>query len=293
MTTAFETIRWGQGPFAFELIAHDRALAERARAVFRPWLLTGGPERTARFEIEPAANPGDGARWLVRSTLLAEPTERGSVDEALRWVELKALETFVPATDHAIAVHGALTDLAGRGVLVVGATESGKSSLACGLWLEGAALLADDVALVELASDIARPGPRRVALRHASRALWGDALWERIAGAPSAAPTDEGVCFHPDDLGSGTRPASTPLACVIFLRRNGRPAGEPAALTRIEPAHAVLAWLPFLVFGARLDAGEAIRRVAPFAARVPAFDLERGPLAAMVAQARRAAGLET
>jgi hypothetical protein len=50
----------------------------------------------------------------------------------------------------------------------------------------------------------------------------------------------------------------------------------------------VLALLPYVIAQRALDPGDAIRRVAPLAERVAAFDLARGPLDAMAVRARAA-----
>ncbi|HZR80443.1 MAG TPA: hypothetical protein VFD92_05025 [Candidatus Binatia bacterium] len=305
MRAPIETVRWGQAPFAFRLETPDPTLAARAREVFATWPAPPSASCAAAFRVdriaheEPrgcdavarddrASSASGAARWRIVAEPSGERWDRESADDALRCVEYSAVQAFVPDTSAAIAIHGALVDFGGRGALVVGPQLAGKSSLACAAWLDGAALLSDDVALVDLASAEARPGPRRVALRHASRELLGDGVWRRILAARSSVATDEGWCFHPSEVDGRPRRAKTTLAAVIFLARSARPALAPGAVARIAPAHAVLAWLPYLVAAGRLDPGDAIRRVAPLAARVAAWDLERGPLPLMVARVRKA-----
>jgi len=283
-----EIVRWGQEPLAFELSVADAALAARARDVFAPWPARAGLPPAARFEITRLADAvGTAAAWQVRAGDGAGALTH-SADEALRWVELTAIQTFVPRCDGALALHGALVDFDGRALLVVGPARAGKSSLACALWRAGGALLTDDVALLDLVTATARPGPRRIALRAGSAHLLGDDLWSRITSAPSSAPTDEGWCFHPCEIDGRTLPRTTRVAAVAFLERGGRPELGPAALAPIVPARAVLALLPYVVAQRRLDPGEAIRSIAPLAARVAAFDLARGPLEIMAERARTA-----
>lgn len=289
--TAHEVVRWGQEPLAFELSTRDAAIAARARDVFAPWPASEDAALAARFEVQ-RVRDGDGegeasGTWQVRADD-GTSVVRDSADAALRWVELSAIQAFVPRSDGALALHGALVDFDGRALLIVGPGRAGKSSLACALWRAGGALLTDDVTLLDLATAAARPGPRRIALRDGSAGLLGDDLWRRIVAARTSTPTDEGWCFHPADVDGRTVPRATRVATVIFLERSGRPALAPAEVAPIVPARAVLALLPYVIAQRTLDPGDAIRRVAPLAERVAAFDLARGPLDDMAERARAA-----
>ena len=305
-----EIVRWGQEPLAFELSTRDAATAARARDVFAPWPAAEDAEIAARFEVRRVAaacgggEPTDDVHgfadhqgrsghaqssdaWEVRAAD-GRSAVHATADAALRWVELSAIQAFTPRRDGALALHGALVDFDGRALLVVGPGRAGKSSLACALWRAGGALLTDDVTLLDLATAAARPGPRRVALRDGSAALLGDDLWRRIASAPTSSPTGEGWCFHPADVDGRPIPRASRVAAVLFLERSGRPPLAPAELAPIVPARAALALLPYVIAQRGLDPGDAIRRVAPLAERVAAFDLARGPLDEMAAHARAA-----
>ena len=288
---AHEVVRWGQEPLAFELSTRDAAVAARARDVFAPWPAPDDAALAARFEVR-RVRDADGAGgaaegWEVRADD-GTRVVRDSADAALRWVELSAIQAFTPRSEGALALHGALVDFDGRALLIVGPGRAGKSSLACALWRAGGALLTDDVTLLDLATAAARPGPRRIALRDGSASLLGADLWQRISSARTSTPTGEGWCFHPADVDGRAVPRATRVAAVIFLERSGRPALAPAERAPIVPARAVLALLPYVVAHRGLDPGDAIRRVAPLAAHVAAFDVARGPLDAMAAQARAA-----
>ncbi len=286
---AHETVRWGQEPLAFELVTSDATLAARARDVFAPWPAADEAALAARFEVRRVADAAceGAAAWEARADD-GTCAHRDTADEALRWVELSAIQAFVPRCEGALALHGAMVDFDGRALLVVGPGRAGKSSLACALWRAGGALLTDDVALLDLATATARPGPRRIALRAGSAALLGEDLWRRIVAARSSTPTDEGWCFHPGEIDGRPIPRATRVAAVIFLERSGRPALAPAALAPIVPAGAVLALLPYVIAQRGLDPGDAIRRIAPLAQDVAAFDLARGPLDEMAQRARAA-----
>ena len=87
-----------------------------------------------------------------------------------------AVQAIFDGPPDVLTVHAALVARRGRGVLIAGVPEAGKSTLACALWQHGFSLLGDDVAIVDLEQMTARPAPRRVSLRRTSRALLGDDL---------------------------------------------------------------------------------------------------------------------
>ena len=169
-----------------------------------------------------------------------------SAERAVSAVEFGAVGAIVES--RVVIVHGALVAWAGRGVLLVGRGEAGKSTLACALWERGAALLGDDVALVEPVSAEARPAPRRVSLRETSRAIArrrllrpdhpGAVQQPSPGGASSSTPTRSSRVRDPRRCGS--RPScSWP----------GEARGEPACHEPIPPAHALLALLPYTNLG--------------------------------------------
>jgi hypothetical protein len=189
-------------------------------------------------------------------------------------VEFGAVEAIVETQT---IVHGALVAWDDRGVLLVGRGESGKSTLACALWDRGAALLSDDVVLLDPVSARARPAPRRVSLRETSRALLGEGFFAKVRRAPSTAARREGYLFHPHEIAPRARPDSVRLVAVVFLARRGAMVAA-ARHEPLPPAHALLALLPYTNLLSRRPSGEAIKLLAPLADRVPAGDLGRGPL---------------
>jgi len=208
---------------------------------------------------------------------------RATIAYALMAIEYQAIQTLIESVASPPALHSALVAKDGAGVLIIGRGEAGKSTLSCALWQRGWTLLSDDCCLIESDSGMctARPAPRRVSLRVPSRALLGDALWERIAATPSCDPTNEGLLFHPDEIDGRKRATSVRLAAAVFLGRRDI-ALTPATLMRINPAQFLLALLPYSTLIHRLTPGEAMNRLNPVAATVPAYDLGRGNLTAMV-----------
>ena len=277
------SVRWSQAPLVFQLESSDKALLARAATIFRPWRARNGLGPTHRWRVEPTPDhrPGNEGLWEIRSDLGTGVTVRKGSESALLEIEYGAVQVLVEWPQGPLALHGALVARSGQGVLLLGPAEAGKSTLASALWRRGWAFLCDDVALVDPEGASARPAPRRVALRHSSRDLLGHDLWERLRDTPSYARTEEGCVFHPDELDRRVRPASTGLAAVVFLARRGSPTG-PACTVRLDPAHALLAMLPYSNLVRALDPGEAIRRVRPVAEAVSAHDLARGPLDEMI-----------
>ena len=280
-------IRWAAGPLRFELTSDDPAVRSLAAAVFRPWATPDEKESSRAWWVDRLNGNGVDPEWRVRSSAGTD-MRVPSAARAVSAVEYGAVTAIVESP--VVIVHGALVAWDGRGVLLAGRGEAGKSTLACALWARGAALLGDDVALVDPASIEARPAPRRVSLRAASRALLGDDFFARIMRGPSSVALTDSHLFHPDEIEPGPRSAAVRLAAIVFLSRQGG-AAEPACHEPITPAHALLALLPYTNLLSGRTLGEAIRALAPLAERVPAFDLGRGPLHEMAAAIEGLAGL--
>jgi hypothetical protein len=225
--------------------------------------------------------PGRESTWEVQSDGSPEVAVTDTREIALRLVEYLAVQALCEAPEGPAILHGALVAKGGKGVVIVGHGGAGKSTLACALWQEGWELLCDDTTLVEIDRGVARPTPRRVSLRASSRDLLGEALWASIPTTPSYEPTGEGWLFHPAEVDGKARPEAIKLAALILLARPGSAPGS-GRWERLEPAHALLALLPYAQMIRRLDAGEVIRCLRPLAEAVPAYDLKRGALTDMV-----------
>ena len=271
MTPAGRPIHWGAGPLSFSLESDDHAVRRLAATVFQPWASHDESIPTHSWRVEPVDGKGSGPAWRVRSSAGMD-VELPSAARAVTAVEYNAVAAI--AESEAVIVHGALVVRDGRGLLLAGRGEAGKSTLACALWERGATLLGDDMAILDVATGKARPAPRRVSLRRPSRALLGDAFVERIMAGPSSVETRESHLFHPEEIEA--RPH--------FAEAHAR--HEPVA-----PAHALLALLPYTNLRTRGPLGDAIRTLAPLVERVPVFDLGRGPLDRMAAAVEELAGL--
>jgi hypothetical protein len=207
-----------------------------------------------------------------------------NVDALLTALEFGAVSKLY---DHLDALHAALLSRNGRAVVIIGPKEAGKSTLSAALWGRGWDLLADDGAILGAAGRW-YPVPRRVSLRSGGLALLDPALEERLLASPSGQRRAGGVLFHPQELGQPASPDGVMLAAVVFLARLDASAG-PAEAVVIAPTDALLAGCAYLSTRSRRGFGEALRVLGPVFDAVPAFDLGRGPLDAMVATVERLA----
>jgi hypothetical protein len=277
--TRFHAVRWGQPPLTFELQSSDDHVLARASLIFRPWGWQASAEPPRVWRIDPIPG-GDTVTWRITGGPGGDALAHESIRAAVRSVEFLAVQEFF-AWPLACTLHGALVARSGRGVLLLGRGEAGKSTLACALWQRGWALLGDDMALVDARARLAWAAPRRVSLREPSRGLLGDGLWQRLLATPAGEETSEGCLFNPEEVDGHERARAVRLAALVFL---GRPESEVAhgAGHRV-PAHALLALLPYTNLARRMGAGEVIKKLQPLAEAVPAWDLARGPLEEMIA----------
>lgn len=281
-----DSLRWAAGPVSFELVSSRPAVLDRARIVFGPWLngVTAPHPPRASFLVEPDGTSSSG-RWRVgrdgRAATIAH-----SLDLALSAVEYGAIAELLEPDSGVVSLHAALLSRGGRGVLLAGPKEAGKSTLACALWRGGWRLHSDDNALIE-DGPRARGIPRRVSLRETSRGVLGSDLWERILTLPGTTRTRAGVLFHPAEAQTEEAPASVEVAAVMFLARRGADV-PPAGLERLDPGRSLIALAPYCN---RRDAGigRALEALQPLADRVPVFDLGRGELATMIERVQEVA----
>lgn len=270
--------------------------------------------------VAPFTLPRDDASfsWRVRDLATSATFCFPDARQALTCIEYSIVQRLVSVvkTDHAtngkttqveaplFAMHGALLAKNGFGLIIVGASCSGKSTLSCALWRAGWDLRSDDFSF--LRDSQAFPASRRVSLRNGSRALLGDEVWARVRQSPSSAPTTEGWLFHPHEV----RPVEFPkytaveLRAIVFLGRPSRDAANdslanaPIVLRRCDAARAAVSLLPYCTLLERpseeelevdvapnrvLDWGRALSQIAPLASRVPVYDLQRAALPDMVA----------
>jgi hypothetical protein len=277
-----DPLRWSEQGLNFEITSPDaRALdaAERVLAI-RPQEFHGVPHR--RWHVE--GSPSRAREWRLTGGSTTDtliPVISETRDGTFAHLEHDVLTYCIRAGSATAAVHAALLSKDGCGVMIAGPSFAGKSTLATALWMAGWSLMADDIAFIDSASGTASPARRRVSLRFESRDLVGEALWSRIASTPSCARTWKGLCFHPHELSGEERQRETRLSAIVFLARRNVRIG-PAECARITPANAAVALVPYALDIRALPLIESVAKLAPALERARAYDIGRGPLAAMV-----------
>ena len=219
--------------------------------------------------------------WKIRTAGETPEIAGKTWAQALVTVEFLAVQTLLDHPQCPLSFHSALVAKKNKNIMILGPNEAGKSTLACALWQQGWSLVGDDVTFVNGEAGSACSAPRRVSLRRPSRALLGEDLWRQIQATPSYHQTTEGCVFHPYEVDGQKVVGASQLAGIIFLARRGVML-EPAQWQRLDPARALLALLPYSNVVRTRDPGEALCRIQPLAATVPAYDLGRGPLPDMI-----------
>ncbi len=206
--------------------------------------------------------------------------ERFLIARVLPWTALvRGIEVF----------HAAAVVIAGRAVMLVGASGAGKSSLAIRLHLAGAGVLTDDVLAVDRGPDgglRAHPGPRIAGLRAAERDRLGAADLARMA--PLRVLDDKAY------VTVGPPPAPAPLGAVMFITRgDDTGAAAPPAVERLDPPPPELLLASTFVLSVRTPARLAnlLEICADLAATIPQYrvHVRPGDSAADTATAIRAA----
>lgn len=277
------SLRWLEQGFAFEISSSDSLLLEMARRIFAVQSMAGCDAVTRSWTVEQVDVGGD-ARWLVSGGSAGSPMTPAyekNREMALLDIEHDALEWLANNSGDTIAVHAALLSKNGKGVVIVGPSFAGKSTLATALWRNGWSLMSDDMVFIDTLARVASPAPRRVSLRFESRELVGDSIWSQIRNSPSCVQTSKGLYFHPHEVSGMEKVRTTSLSAIFFLARRDT-ATDPAAVSAMNPAKGSLSLLPYAFNARTLPFVDGLRRITPLLDQVPAFDLGRGDLPSMV-----------
>jgi hypothetical protein len=246
-------------------------------------------EPPVRGPVATIAAPQPRRQWIVSAVTGDDRRGCESAEKAVQAVEFLAVADLVTRDRRVVTLHAAVLALGELGVLLVGPCESGKTTLATALWQEGWSFLGDDVAVIAASGACAEAAPRRVSLRTGGRMLLGEGLWRQIEASRSFMATDDGCLFHPAEITGPPAIRRPGLAAVFFLARRGVDAG-PAEVRTINPAEALVSLAPYSNVIRREGMAKALERLQPLAHHVPAFDLGRGPLGAMIAAITRHVG---
>ena len=287
---ATHPLRWDEKGFVFEIQSADADVLKIARRIFAVQTMTVSGEASRSWRIE-RSSIADAEGWIVSASSRTSsmiPVRADNRDAAILHVEYDALDWMINNTPGSIVVHAALLSRNDRGVMIVGPSLAGKSTLATALWRDGWSLLSDDLVFID-AHNIASPAPRRVSLRKESKDLVGNSLWNTISETPSCVETQKGLFFHPHEVSGSVKQRQTKLSAIFFLARRESNVGS-AESRPLNQAKAALALVPY-AFNVRAQPFmDALKRVTPLIEHVPAFDLGRGDLSAMVGEVESNAG---
>lgn len=270
--TASLSWRSGHAPTVF-FLQGAKDVIRQAEAVLHPWLspsvAAGDPPR--KWSVDEV--PEDGG-WRVDS-----PSGRGivvsTVQDAVREVEFESAGACYLEHPEGFAFHGALVSRSGIGVMLLGPSQTGKSTLACALWSRGWTLHSDDGVLVDPESHWALPTTRRISIRHPSRRLLGESTWSALTGGPATSATSDSVLCHPLERDGGERARGASLRLIALLRHPDAEQASSGDRLLAVAAHAN---------GKASRAGRAFAAAAQLMTDVPVVGLEPASLESLVAR---------
>lgn len=288
-------------PLICSIVSGSPEVIRAAATLFAPWKcdVSGSPGCMAVWRVEPAsATPFSPAGWDVTSAKGEVWFDR-HLSTLLTRIEYESIWYLADSLQPGyVGFHGALLSKHDKGVLILGAKESGKSSLACALWRAGWRFHCDDCVVVD-SCQLGHAAARRVSLRKRGKSLWQPGLWHELECLPSSTETNEALLFHPHEFhGSGsTGSHGIALESVIFLGRHGadhrtdRLSPVPAAQAAMGLlSHSSLLWgeRAALRFPLPPDWLSHLSSVSPLAQSVRSFDLARAGLVEMVGSVEKA-----
>lgn len=291
----------------------QRSVAFAGSTVALEW--SGGPAAAlvdfllanvaAEPESEAEASEAGGPQWILR---LVAPERSGALAPVHVWegppgAGLQALGEQTPEgvlgrlcyqlawwSDRGLVFHAAAVCCRGRGLLLPGTMEAGKTTLAAWLAARGCAYMSDELVCVPAGETGGETGEETVvhaftrplnlrtgglaALRAALPGMLPDGL-----EAPAGCPGGDNMLLPPERLG-GVRPQSVaPLGAVVFP---GYAPGAALSFVPLAPAAAGLALMQCLINGRNLPQ-HGFPAVARLARRVGAWRLTYGSFAQLEA----------
>lgn len=279
---------WNWETLHFQFSCDDENIVQAVRRVVSYW---HPPSNCISESVCRMTCTRQGSGWLFTGSQEGMAGYCADASSLTRGVEADATMAILNRPDLFTTVHGALVQKGNHAALIVGPSLSGKSTLAWAMSAAGWTLHSDDVVTLHPGEDgtwKARGVPRRVSIRQTSRPLIGDLRWRELLDSPACEQTKEGLLFHAVSVAPGAVDLSRPvrLNAIVFLNRAGSAPTHKSAdlISLIHPADALLAICPYTNTARAGDMASCISRLGPFADAVPAYDLERSDLPAMVSR---------
>jgi len=185
--------------------------------------------RESARPLEAGLSLADG-RWRVSVEGRDERLEDDPI-AALRALNHELLQAVMLRARQRYYVHAAVVAWRGRGIVLPGLSQAGKSTLALALVLEGARFLSDEILAVAPASGRAVPFPRAIKIRDECTGYFPE-----LAGQFDGSGEGRFVPFAalPDEVLAG----ETPVAAIAVPRWSG---AEPPGLAHLSRGAALLA----------------------------------------------------
>ncbi len=175
----------------------------------------------------------------------------------------------VQFTPDRLMLHAGTVRTGAGGILIPGASHSGKTTLAAALALHGSAFVADEVSAMHPDTLAIAPYGKPVALRPDSVKLFSDRV-PRLAGPGSPFEIDERF-VPPSDLGTVST-TSVEIASIVFSQFTP---GAPPRITEIPPAE-TLHTIMSHVLGDPIDPKGTFRTLERLVRRVRGCRVEFG-----------------
>lgn len=276
-------VTWPGGHAGYELVSSSSNVLRRAQQMLHPYIADFTNTPRCKWSIEAA-----GALWIphlmtgelppVNEDFTYNENPR-TLDKALTTIEFASIWNLIYASPQPVTAHAALLGRGASAVLILGPKYAGKSTLACALWRSGWDLLTDDVALIDPKTAWCGATPRRVSLRHGSRELLGEELWEKVLLSPSCSESAEGYLFAPADISHRQVSKDLKLRAIIFLARSNGPftnnTSNIKGYAQMHSATSLTSLFPYTNITRLKGVGGAIADLTPLANQVPAFDVAR------------------